>query len=120
MNNFTVFAFRGNLADGMIPVPHNRQQFFVVENADPGIFFRVQLGDLKGSIGAAIVQNDIFPVLIGLGQYAFNALRQMGFTVVNGSDDADKRLWSSYHLALGFHPYIKKNAYCMFIDTHLA
>ena len=58
-------------------------QFKIVVDADTRVSLRIPLRYFRCPVGAAVVDDDIFPVLIGLGQYALNTLGQKFLAVVN-------------------------------------
>lgn len=89
MNDFAVFALLGNLLKGMIMVLGGAEQAVISMYPNPHVLFCVALSNFECSIFAAVIYDQVFPVLICLSQYAFNAFRQIAFTVVSGRDNAD-------------------------------
>src|SRR5262245_52562230 len=68
-------------------------------NPDPRIPSGVVLRESEGFVGAAVVDDGVVPVLVRLGEDAFDAFAEMVFPVVNRSNDADERLAIKCHLA---------------------
>ncbi len=64
-------------------------QFKIVVDANTWVLLRIPLGYLRRPVGAAIIDDDIFPVLIGLGYYAFDTLGQIFLAVVNRRQDTN-------------------------------
>ena len=54
----------------------------------PDVGFR----DLGSTVGRAVVNNDCFPIGIGLRQHTLERLRKKGFLIVGGNDDRRERL----------------------------
>jgi hypothetical protein len=92
VHDFAVFAVRGHLTHGDIPVRIAPDKFFVVVDPDPLIFLGIGLSDFKGPIGTAVIDDAIFPILIGLRQYAFYALGEKLLAVIHRREHAHERL----------------------------
>jgi hypothetical protein len=91
-NDLAVLALRRNLPSGMIVILNDGKKIRVVVNADPRVPVSITLRDFQCLISAAIVNDSVVPVLIGLGEYTLDALGQVFFAVVNRRDDTDERL----------------------------
>ena len=71
---------------------NNVDEAGIGDNPNSSLRSSVFLGNLQRRIRAAVVDDDVFPVLIGLGQHAFNALDEVLRPVVHRGDNADQRL----------------------------
>jgi hypothetical protein len=75
------------------------QEFLIIVNLDTRVFCSIPASDFCGRIGAAVINDGAFPVLIALRQDAFDAFRKMVSSVVDRSDYAYQRLrWSRFHI----------------------
>ena len=92
IENFELSAFRRNLAHSVVPVLELVQELIVIMDADSTILGSIVLGNLQRAVRTTIIDNHIFPVLIRLGQDAFDAYCQIFFRIVNGRYDANQRL----------------------------
>jgi hypothetical protein len=54
------------LTHGNVAVRIATDKFLVVVDPDPLVFLGIGLGDFKGPIGTAVIDDAIFPILIGL------------------------------------------------------
>jgi hypothetical protein len=59
-------------------------------NLDSRIFGGIAASDLEGSVGAAVVDDCVIPMRIGLRQHALDALGKVLRVVIEGRNDADK------------------------------
>ena len=73
-------------------------EFAVRVDPNPRITACVLFGNGKCGVLASIIDNDVLPVSVGLAEDAFNALAQIGLTVVNGSKYAHQGLIGIVHL----------------------
>src|SRR6266436_6310227 len=62
-------------------------------NAYARIPIRITLRNLKSAVRAAIVNDNIIPVLIALSKNALDAIGQEFLAIINGRNDADERLF---------------------------
>jgi hypothetical protein len=77
LDNLAVFTIWRNARECKIVILHLCQKRLRMHQANlPGICASIALGDFYGSISAAIIDKNVFPVLIGLSQHAFNAICQ--------------------------------------------
>ena len=76
----------------MVPVWHDFQKLFVVVDPDSSILVRIGLGDLQRTVRAAIIYDNVLPVLVCLSQYAFNAFGDMFGPVIYRGYYADEWL----------------------------
>jgi hypothetical protein len=74
MEEFAVLAGSRHLLQRNIVVLDSIYQPLVLMNTDPRFPFRVSLRNFETAIRAAVVDNDVFPVLISLGQDTVDAL----------------------------------------------
>jgi len=66
--------------------PHER---LVVLETDPRLSLSVFCRNLQRSVGAAVVDDRVLPVGLGLTQHTLDAFTKMGLTVVHGRDHAN-------------------------------
>ena len=76
----------------MIVVFDDGQEVVIIHYADARILARVFPGNRKRFIRAAIVDNGVITVCVGLPQDAFNAFREILGAIVHGRDYAHQRL----------------------------
>src|SRR6266446_1788630 len=69
-------------------VRDHTQELLILVNPDTRVFRSVTACDLWGGIRAAVIDYRAIPVLIGLPQDAFDALREMLGAVVHRSNNA--------------------------------
>jgi hypothetical protein len=86
--HLAVLAYRRNMAQGVVMIGNYTQKLFVVNHTDASVLRRVTACSCSGTISAAVVDDRIIPVLVGLSQNALNTLRKILFIVVYGSNDA--------------------------------
>lgn len=84
MNEFAVFARRRYKGQGDVMVLQSTHEFRVIDNTNARLAARVARSDLQRAVGAAIVDNDVFPIAVGLPQDAFYARGQIILPVVYG------------------------------------
>ena len=92
VQEFTVPAAWRNLRQGEIVVFHSSQEPAGVLDTDTRIFSGITPRDFERSVRAAIVDDDVLPVLISLGQHALDALGKILLAVIDWSQDADQRV----------------------------
>src|SRR5215470_10979844 len=90
-NWLAVLACRRDLAHRPIEIGKCGQELRVLQDSDAMVLGSIMASDLQGPIRAAIVDDGIFPILIGLRQDALNALSKVLLLIVNRSYDADQR-----------------------------
>lgn len=56
------------------------------------VFFCVTLNNIRRVVGAAVIDDYIFPVLIGLGQDALNAFSEIFLAVIDRGNNTDQWL----------------------------
>jgi len=66
-------------------------KLFVIVHADTAIFFSIVQRDLQGPIGAAIIDDNILKITVGLAENALNTLRQKILAIVDGGKHAYER-----------------------------
>jgi hypothetical protein len=88
MDHLAVLALWGDLAHRVVPVLNNGEKFGIIVDANSWILASVALGNFERGVFAAVVNDDVFPVWVGLMQHAFNAFSQILGSVVNGGDNA--------------------------------
>jgi hypothetical protein len=77
LDNLAVFTIWRNARECKIVILHLCQKRLRMHQANlPWICASIVQGDFYGSIGAAIIDKNVFPVLIGLSQHTFNAIGQ--------------------------------------------
>jgi hypothetical protein len=86
-----------HLLKGNIVVRDHSHEVLVRNHPNPRITTRVLFGNSEGGVLASVINNDILPILVGLLQDAFNALAQMGVTIIDGSEYAHQWLVSVAH-----------------------
>jgi hypothetical protein len=59
--------------------------------------FGIAGDNLQGTIGTAVIGNDVLPVLICLGQYTFYTLLEILFTVIDRGNYANQWWWIGAH-----------------------
>jgi hypothetical protein len=89
-NHFGVSAVRGDLAQSMIVIGNDRKKLRVIVNLDSRIFGSIAAGNVEGSVGAAIVDDCVIPMRIGLRQHALYALGKVLRIVIEGRNDANQ------------------------------
>ena len=57
--------------------------------ANPPILQGISLGNFEAAVGAAVVNNNVLEILIGLRQNAADAFFKIFFTVENRCNDTD-------------------------------
>ena len=72
----------------------------ICENPNAAILPRVLVCNFESVIGAAVVDDNIFVVLINLTKNALNAVRQVCSSVINRSQYSDEGLPISAHSLL--------------------
>jgi hypothetical protein len=92
MDDFAILAVRRHFPECDISVPAGADEFGIILDPDPLVLPGVGFGDFKGAIGAAVIDDAILEVLIGLRQYTFNTFDQITLAVVHGRKHADQRL----------------------------
>ena len=70
----------------------------VIDNRDTLILAGISLGNLARAVRAAIVDNDIFPIVVALAQNALDAGCQVFFSVVDRRDNADEWLLTGHSI----------------------
>ncbi|GAH89722.1 unnamed protein product [marine sediment metagenome] len=89
MQHFAVLTRVRDLVHRMVEVFDDRQELLILKNPNTLIFDGVALRDLQGAIRAAIFNDCIFPIRIGLSQHTFNRFCQEFFPVVYRSYNAN-------------------------------
>ena len=59
---------------------------------DSFVFRRIEVANLRATVGRSVVDQDDFKVLISLLHEALDAMPHVSFNPVNRDNDADKRL----------------------------
>lgn len=59
-------------------------KLFIAVDANALVLSCVPLGDFECPVGAAVVDDDIFPIFVRLCQDTFNAFGKVAFAVVDG------------------------------------
>ena len=75
----------------MIMIFNQREQFAGIDHPNSTIFRGVLIGNFPGPIRTAIVQYDIFIIIVGLFANALNARFKIFFAIVYGGDNAYQR-----------------------------
>ena len=89
MQEFTVLAGCRDLLQRNVVVFDSTYEPLVLMDADARLFLRISLRDFEGSIRAAVVYDNVLPVLVSLGQDALDALGKILLAVIDGSQDGD-------------------------------
>ena len=92
VNHFAVFTGRRHLLKSNIVVLHHANKRRIVVDADPGVPVGIFLSNWQRPIVAAVVNDDILPIGIGLRQNTFDALGQILLAVVDRRQDTNQRL----------------------------
>jgi hypothetical protein len=95
--DLAVFAFSRDLSQGAVEICHGAEEFIVPAHANSRILCGVLARYFGGSVGAAVIDNYAFPVLMRLREDALNALADMLSLIVRGNDHADHRLMCGIH-----------------------
>jgi hypothetical protein len=90
MDDFAIFTLGGDLSESKISILITTNEIRVVMNADPLIFQGIPFSNFESSIGTAVIDDDVFPILIGLSQHTFYALTEIVFTVIDWSENTDE------------------------------
>ena len=71
----------------------------VTNYPDPAVFCSSNVScDAKCLVGAGIIYDRIVPVFVGLRQHAIDALGQVLFAIIDGSNDRDERRYCAIPL----------------------
>jgi hypothetical protein len=101
-HHLAVLTLRRDLPKSDVMVRDHTDEGFVVVDSDTCISTGVLFSDAEGSVCAAVVDDCVIPVCVGLGQHAFDALAKIAFVVVDWRHHTDERVLVKYHrLATG-------------------
>jgi hypothetical protein len=89
MHHFAIAADGRDLLKGKVMILYHSYESLVIVYANAGIFVCISLGNLKRPIPTAIIDNNVFPVLIRLSQYTLNTLSEVFLSVIDRRQHAD-------------------------------
>jgi hypothetical protein len=90
MDDLAVFGFAGKQAQRVVPVRHDREEVAVLVEGDARVAVGVRTDDLGGPIRAAVVYDEVLPVVVCLREHALDALGQVALAVVDGCHHPDE------------------------------
>jgi hypothetical protein len=96
-NEFAISCGWGHLAERDVVIVNRVNKLIVGVNANTGICSSIFPRDFESPISAAVIDNDVFVVLIGLSQNAFNTFHKIRGTVVNRRQHANQWLVGNIH-----------------------
>src|ERR1041384_6720348 len=76
-NEFAVFGFRRNVANGVVVIFDDSKKLVIVDDANTRVLSRIFLSNRKGFVRAAIINDGVIPIEIRLPKNALDALREM-------------------------------------------
>jgi hypothetical protein len=89
MYDLAVFAVRRHLPQCDVAIRVTADEGLIIVDAYTMILFCIFLSYRERAVSTTIVDNAVLPILIGLGQYTFNTLRQILLAVVYGREHAN-------------------------------
>jgi hypothetical protein len=80
----------GKLTQRVVPIRHQAQECMIVMDANAWVLLGVMAGNFQRAIPAAVINDDIFPVGIGLSEDTFNTLCEILSTIIDWSHYTDQ------------------------------
>src|SRR5207244_10268616 len=90
-NNLAICAPRRNVTQCNVVVLQGTQESLVLSDADTWLFLRKSTRDLRGAIRAAVVNDSVIPVDVGLSKNTFNAFLKMIRVVIHRGYNGHQR-----------------------------
>jgi hypothetical protein len=97
MYDLAILALSRNLAERDVAVRIATHKLRIVMYADAFVFSGIRFGNLERPIRTAVVDDAIFPILIGLRQDTLDTFDKVLFSVVDGCEDTYQRLFILLH-----------------------
>jgi hypothetical protein len=88
--HLTVLALGRDLPERDVVALDHTGRDLVAVNPDPGIPVGILVRDVECPVGAAVVDDGVIQVFVGLSQHALDALAEITLSVVDGSHYADE------------------------------
>ena len=76
---------------------NNSYEQRIADNPDSRVAFCIMKRNIKRAIGATVIYNDVFPILVRLAKNTLNAFGYVGRLVIHWRDDAHQRLYRGVH-----------------------
>src|SRR5690348_2984402 len=86
--NLAILAQQGYLPQSGIVIGECAQELWILEDPYSRIFGGILTSNFGRSIGTAVIDNDVFPMWIGLTKNGLDAFREISRSVVHGSNYA--------------------------------